>query len=141
MENRIMQRAFDIFTGDGVFGRDVENWLQAERELVWRPAVEVYEQENQLRLEVAVPGLDPKSINIEVTAEDLLLQADTGHDHQDKGTVHLCEFQRGGMFRCIHLPKRIDPEKVKAEFKNGMLYLTAKVAEEAKAKKVSIEAA
>ena len=41
----------------------------------------------------------------------------------------------------IHLPKKIDPEKVRAEFKNGMLTLKAPVATEARAKKVAIEAA
>jgi len=141
MEDRIMQRAFDIFSEDGVFGRDLENWLQAERELVCRPAVELYEQGEELRLEVAVPGVDAKSIKIEVTAEDILLQAETTHEHQEKETVHLCEFAHGRLFRCIHLPKKIDPDKVKAEFKNGMLYLNAKIAEEARARKVAIEAA
>jgi HSP20 family molecular chaperone IbpA len=38
-------------------------------------------------------------------------------------------------------PRKIDPERVRAEFRNGVLYVTAEIAEEAKAKKVRIEAA
>jgi HSP20 family molecular chaperone IbpA len=45
------------------------------------------------------------------------------------------------MFRSIHLPKKIDADKVKAEFKNGLLRMTAKIAQEAKAKKIKPEAA
>jgi HSP20 family molecular chaperone IbpA len=45
------------------------------------------------------------------------------------------------LFRAIKLPKKIDPDKVKAELKNGMLYLTADIAAEAPAKKISIQAA
>ena len=43
MEDRIMKRAYDIFRGSGsVFGRDLDNWLAAERELIWKPALPHY---------------------------------------------------------------------------------------------------
>ena len=143
MEDRIMRRAFDVFSGNGgVFGRDLENWLQAERDLVWKPTVELCEKGDAFRLEAAVPGVDPKNIDIEVTPEDILLRGEIAHEHkEEKGTVHICEFDSGEMFRSIHLPKRINPDKVKAEFKNGMLYLTAEIAEEARVKKIKLEAA
>ena len=142
MEDRIMQRAYDLFSGNGIFGRDLENWLQAERELVWRPTVELYEKGDAFCLEAAVPGVDPKNIDIEVTPEDILLTAQIAHEHkEEKGTVHICEFDRGKMFRSIRLPRRINPDKVKAEFKNGMLYLTAEIAAEARVKKIKPEAA
>jgi HSP20 family protein len=89
-----------------------------------------------------VPGVDPKKIDIEVTPEEILLRAELAHkDKEEAGTVHLCEFSGGKMFRAIRLPKKINPDRVKAEFKNGMLYLTAAIAEEARAKKVKLEAA
>jgi HSP20 family protein len=142
MEDRIMRRAYDIFSGNGISGRDVENWVTAERELVWKPAVELCEKGDEFRLEVAIPGVDPKNIDIEVTADDILLKAEIAHEHrEEKGTVHICEFDSGKMFRSIHLPKRLNPDKVQAEFKNGMLYLTAEIAEEGRVKKVKLEAA
>jgi len=143
MRERILRRAYEIFSGNGgIFGRDVDNWLQAERELLWTPAVELAEKDDEFRLEVAAAGVDPKDIEIEVTPEDILIKADVHHvDKESKGEVHLCEFARGNLFRSIHLPKRINPETVKAEFKNGMLTLTAPVAEEARAKKIAVQAA
>jgi HSP20 family molecular chaperone IbpA len=45
------------------------------------------------------------------------------------------------MFRSIRLPKKINPDKVKAEFKNGLLRLTAEIAEESRGKKIKPEAA
>jgi HSP20 family molecular chaperone IbpA len=42
--------------------------------------------------------------------------------------VHLCEFSRGKMFRSVHLPDKIDPETAKAEYRNGLLRLTASIA-------------
>lgn len=142
IEDRITRRAYDIFSGNSIFGRDLENWLQAEREFVWKPTIELREKGDEFRLEAAVPGIDAKNIDIEVTPEDILLKAEIAHEHkQEKGTVHICEFDGGKLFRSIHLPKRINPDKVKAEFKNGVLYLTAEIAEEARAKKVKLEAA
>ena len=60
-----MRRAYEIFSGNGgIFGKDIEDWLQAERELVWKPAIELEEKENEFLLQVAAPGIDPKDIDI-----------------------------------------------------------------------------
>src|SRR5438876_9707474 len=123
MQDRIMRRAYDIFERNGrLFGRDLDHWLQAERELLWKPAVELREADGEFVLEAAVSGLDPKDIDIEVTPEDIVLKRDIQHEEK-KGTVHICEFQSGRMFRSIHLSKRINPDKVKAEIKDGLLKL------------------
>jgi HSP20 family protein len=143
MQDRIMRRAYDIFSANGgIFGREHTDWLQAERELVWKPAIELEEKDDEFRLQVAVPGVDPKDIDIEVTPDDILVKADVHHEHKEKkGEVYACEFAAGNVFRSIQLPKRIDVDKVKAEFKNGMLSLRAPVAEEARRKEVTVEAA
>ena len=142
LQDRIMKRAFEIFDGSGhLFGKDMDNWLQAERELVWKPSIELEEKDNALRLQIATPGVDPKDIDIEVTPEYILVKAETRHEHkEEKRDVHICEFAAGNMFRSIHLPKTIDPDKVKAEFKNGMLTLTAEIAKEAQARKIELKA-
>src|SRR5438093_2145450 len=143
MQDRIMRRAYDLFERNRrLFGRDLDYWLQAERELLWKPALELRETDGEFVLEVAVPGVDPKDIDIEVTPEDIVLKRDIQHEHKEKtGTIHICEFQSGRMFRSIHVSKRINPDKVKAEFKNGLLQLKAEIAEEARAKKIKPEAA
>ena len=61
MEERIMKRAYDIFSGKGsIFGTDLDDWLAAERELVWKPAIELTEKDNQFEIRVAVTGIDPR---------------------------------------------------------------------------------
>jgi HSP20 family molecular chaperone IbpA len=134
MQDRITRRAHEIFEQNGsVLGRDLDNWTQAERELLWRPAFELSEKDGRFHLEAAISGLNPKDIHVEVTPEDIVLKAETRHEHhEEKEFVHYCEFQSGTMFRAIHLPKKIDPAKVKADFKNGLLCLTAEIANEAK---------
>jgi HSP20 family protein len=142
LHDRITKRAYELFDGNGhVLGKDVEDWLQAERELVWKPTIELEEKDNEIRLRIATPGIDPKDLDIEVTPEHILVKAETRHEHkEDKGQVHVCEFTSGNLFRSVHLPKKIDPDKVKAEFKNGVLVLNAKIAQDAQARKVEVKA-
>jgi HSP20 family protein len=142
LQNRITKRAFEIFDGNGhVFGRDLDDWLQAERELVWKPSIELEEKDNEFRLEIATPDVDPKDIDIEATPEYILVKAEHRHEHNDEdGQVHICEFTSGNLFRSVRLPKKIDPDKVKAEFKNGLLRLTAEIAQDEQARKVALKA-
>jgi len=142
LQNRITKRAFEIFDGNGhVFGRDLEDWLQAERELVWKPSIELEEKDNEFFLQIATPGVDPKDIDIEATPEYILVKAERQHEHKEEtGKVHICEFTSGNLFRSVRLPKKIEPDKVKAEFKNGLLTLTAEIAQEEQARKVMLKA-
>jgi len=140
MQDHIMHRAYDRFERDGSLGRDLEHWLAAERELVWKPPLELTEKNNEFNLRIAVPGVDPKDIDIKVTPEHLLLKAKAPHEHsEDRGHVHVCEFGTGNLFRSIQFPKIISPDKVKAEFQNGVLHLNARVAE-AEAGKIELKA-
>jgi HSP20 family molecular chaperone IbpA len=138
----ISQRAYDLFRNhNGLFGGPLEDWLNAEREVVWRPAVELKQKDGEIELVAAVAGVEPKDLDVQVTPEDILITGASEHRHESKeGTVHLCEFQGGRLFRSIHLPDKIDPDSARAEYRNGMLRLTAAVAKAAP-KKVDVHAA
>src|SRR5260370_39254761 len=85
MQERIMRLAYDLFEQNGrLFGRDLDHLLQAERELLWKPAVELREEDGEFVLEVAGSGVDPKDIDIEVTPEDIVLKTDIPNDHEQK---------------------------------------------------------
>ena len=136
----ISRRAYEFFRSqsDGPLG----DWLNAERELVWKPAVELRQKETHVEILAAIPGVEPKDLDVQVTPEDVLIKADIHHKHTpDEGTIRICEFQAGNLFRSVHLPEKIDPGSVKAEYRNGMLKLTAAVAKEARSRRVEVEAA
>ena len=139
LNDRIMRKAYELFLSNGsITGQDLDNWSAAERELVWKPAIELHESGGQLFVNLAASGIDPKHLEIKVTEEDMLVKAEVQHEHtEDKGTVHFCEFASRGLFRAIHFPKKINPNKVKAEFRNGMLHVKAAVAEQQRARKMA----
>ena len=140
MNERIMRRAREIFESRG--GSDLDNWLAAENEIVWRPAIELRETDTELLLSVAAPGVDPKDFDIEATPEDIVIKANVHHEHtDDQGAVHSCEFTCGSMFRTIHFPSRINPDAVKAEYKNGILKIQAPLSKDQPSRKIEIDAA
>jgi HSP20 family protein len=141
-QDRIMKRAYDIFRSNGDSGSDLDNWLAAERELIWKPSIELREADGQFLVNVEMPGVDAEKLNIEVTPDELLVTADIRDERKDeKGKVHTTELKTGHMFRSVSFPKHVIMEKVTAELKDGMLKITAPISDVQKARKVDVHAA
>ena len=143
LHRAISQRAYDLFKNGGtLWGDALADWLTAENETVSKPAVELRQKDDQFEVLVALPGIDAKDLDVQITPEDLLIKGETTHEHvADKGAVHLCEFESGKVFRSIHFPEKIDPSSAKAEYRNGMLQLKAAIAKATTAQKVDIKVA
>ena len=142
LHEEIGRRAYELFqTNGGCCGDGIADWLNAERELVWRPAIEVRQKDSRFEVLAATPGVEAKDLDVHVTPEDLLIRANVNHRHiTDEGDVRVCEFTGGKLFRSLHFPERIDPNSVKIEYRNGLLHLTAAI-KKAQTQKVDIKAA
>ena len=140
MRDTLMRRAYEIFDGRGNHhGRDIDDWLEASRELMWSPSIELTEKDGKLTLEAAVPGLEPADLDVQITPEDVLIRSDRTRSEPDGGAkVHTCEFRSGKLFRDIHLPARIDPKSAQAEYHNGLLRITAPIARQKGPRRVKI---
>lgn len=141
MQRQITQRAFDLFSRRGTpSGRALDDWLAAEREIVWSPPVEVSEKDQEFLVEAALAGVDAKQLDVEVTPEELLIRSDAIHKHLAGETVHMCEFRPGKLFREIRFPRKIDPDRARADYRDGLLRVWAPAAKEAGMRKVPITA-
>ena len=143
LQRQITERAYEMFrTRGALLGAALDDWLAAERQTIWKPAIELCQKDNTFVIEAAVAGVDPRELDIQVTPDTVLIKADTTHAHAEKkGTVHVCEFEPGPLFRLVHLPATIDPNGVKAEYRNGLLRITAAIAAAKRAKTVEVQAA
>jgi HSP20 family molecular chaperone IbpA len=141
MQRRIAERAQNLFRERGAaLGDAVQDWLKAERETVWRPPLEVRRTTDAFVVEAAIAGLEPGRLDLRVTPGELLLAADVHHSDRDQdGEVVLCEFVNGPLFRSYKFPEPIDPSRVSAECRNGLLRVTAPLAQPAR--RVEIQAA
>jgi len=142
LHTEISRRAYELFQKRGaLWGAPLADWLQAERQMVWKPAIELRQKDNQFEILAATPGVDAKDLDVQITSEDMLIKADIHHKHApEEGAVQVCEFTSGQLFRSVHFPEKVDPDSATAEYRNGMLRVTASIAKPAQ-KKVEIAAA
>ena len=122
LHQRIARRAYDLFRGRDGWGDAFGDWFSAEQELVSKPAVELREKDGTFTIAAAIPGVEAKDITVDITPQDVVIQAASEHRHtEDKGQVHRCEFTAGQVFRSLPFPKAVDVTHAKAEYQNGML--------------------
>lgn len=142
LHERISQRAYELFQHNGSYGNNpVEDWLNAERELVWQPQMELRQEDGQYEIQAALAGVEPKDLDVQVTPEDLLIKADVGQTRgAEAGKARIGELSTGRLFWTIHFPERIDPNSVKAKYRDGSLRLTAAIAKTT-SKKVDVKSA
>ena len=103
------------------------------------PAAEMEETREAINLKLEVPGINPKDIDVEVTAESITI---SGQRHEEtkteeKGTTRT-EFRYGQFSRTIGLPARVQNTEVKAEYKDGILQVTLPKADAEKNKVVKV---
>ena len=138
--DRIRRRAYGLFEWRGRGeGRDVDDWLTAEREMLWSPPAELTEKENGYQARIAAPGFDANEIKVSVTPGSIVVKAEASQTEDKKqGNVHFSEFAERTLFRRIDLPEPIDVDKMKATLDKGLLLLTAEKA--AKPKNIAVTA-
>jgi HSP20 family molecular chaperone IbpA len=127
MQRHIASRA-EVLHDPRRGGQPLDDWLAAERETIWRPALEVQQSNGAYVVEAALAGLEPRQIDVRVAPGDVLISANVHHRHQHTGDALLCEFSTGPLFRSYHFAHPVDPVRTRAEFKNGLLRITAPLA-------------
>ena len=106
----------------------------------WAPPVDIYETEDAIVLKAELPGVDPKDVEVRVEDNTLYLKGERKFEKEVKEqNYHRVERSYGSFARSFSLPNSIDAEKVKAEYKDGMLTLTMPKREEAKPKTIKID--
>jgi HSP20 family protein len=108
----------------------------------WAPSVDISETESEYQIKAEIP--DVKKEDVKVTLEDgvLTIQGERKHEKEEKGKkYHRIERSYGSFVRTFSLPDVIDDDKVKAEFKDGVLNLHLPKSEKAKPKAIDVKVA
>ncbi len=105
----------------------------------WTPAVDIYENENELVLTAEVPGLEEKDVEIRIEDNTLSIKGERKFEKETKEeNYHRIERSYGAFFRSFTLPNSIDQDKIQAEHENGILKITMPKRTELKPRKVKI---
>lgn len=140
---KISKRAFSIFEENGHnHGHDLDHWLRAEAEFLCPAPLEVVETESEITVRADVPGFTEKELEIVAEATRLFItgKAEKKAEENKKKMVY-SELSSREVFRSIALPAKIDPEKVTASLKNGVLEISLQKTEPAKKIPVMAKAA
>jgi HSP20 family protein len=93
----------------------------------WIPKLEVSEAKDAVTARVEVPGIEPKDIQVALEGQLLTIKGEKKQAQEEKDRderYYRMERAYGAFARTIRLPAPVDPKKVKATFKNGVLTVT-----------------
>ncbi len=106
------------------------------------PPLNIYDNGEAFVVRAEVPGVDPKSLEIEATGDTLTLRGErTVAEAGPKASYHRREREAGEFRRSLTLPKPVDSSKVVANCDSGVLELQLPYAEEAKRRKITVKSA
>jgi HSP20 family protein len=130
----------DFPTGLRVFQDSLSRLLSEPTSRPWSPPVDIYETENELVLKADVPEIDPKNVTIQMENGTLTLKGERRFDEQGNGRgFHRIERGYGSFVRAFSLPDTVEPDKVKADYKNGVLTVVLPKKEVAKPRTINVQ--
>lgn len=131
--------AFDSLF-DNLF--DLSPWAQQSSNGRERFApVNIFENEQAYVIEVELPGVDEKDVEVKLNGDELTVTAERKHDQTTKnGDFHRVESHYGRFSRTVRLPEGVLTDSIGATFKRGVLTLTAPKAPERTPTRIEVKA-
>jgi HSP20 family protein len=111
----------------------------------WVPPVDIQETENELVLKADVPDLEMKDIDVRLENGTLTIrgerkfQTHVSDGKKNEGGWHRVERGYGSFERAFAIPETVNPEAVKADYKNGVLTVTLPKKEMAKPRQIKVD--
>ncbi len=125
--NRLFETPFTQWTR----GSDVLN--------AWSPAVDLYEDKDNLIVRAELPGLKKEEIEISLHDGTLVVAGERKQEKQYDASETSREERFYGKFqRSVELPKAVNPTAVKANYRDGVLTVTLPKTEEAKPRHITV---
>ena len=105
----------------------------------WHPVVDVYENDAAIVVKAELPGVDKEHIRVDVEGRILTLKGERNTENEAKEeNFYRRERTYGHFERSFTLPAEIDPDSIKAEYKDGVLKIEVPKPEEQKAKQITV---
>lgn len=137
-----INRLFDEFFGDtGLSPVRLEPVRLMEDHLTrFSPRIDVRETDQEINVTAELPGLDEKDVSVSLEEHALIISGEKKEEQEQK-TAHSYHMERsfGTFRRVIPLRAQVEPAKIKAVFKKGVLQVTLPKAPEEKENSRKIE--
>jgi len=104
------------------------------------PAVDMYEDKNNIIVETQLAGIDPEKVDISIENNVLCLKGESEKKSEvDDKNYYRKEIRRGSFYRSIALPSRVDGDQASAVNEGGMLKIVIPKLAEQKTNKIKIQ--
>jgi HSP20 family protein len=126
---------FDRFFNDNILGWNNRHFSETNTTL---PSVNIKENIDEFKVEVAVPGFEKNDFNIEIDNDILIISSEKQIENEEKGEERVTkrEFSYQSFSRSFTLPVLVERENITAKYENGILNIIIPKKEEAKPKTV-----
>ena len=105
----------------------------------WTPALDMYEDKDNVFVKAELPGMKREGIEVSLHEGTLSISGERkGESKHEKADVYRAERFFGRFQRAVTLPVPVAADKVKAQYKDGILTVTLPKAEEAKPKAITV---
>ena len=106
----------------------------------WTPAVDIQETNKEYAVKVDLPEVKKEDIKVELVDDGVTIQGTRKQEREEKGKkFHRVERQYGQFVRRFMIPGGVDPSKVQARFKDGVLKVTIPKSAAARPKSVDVK--
>ncbi len=110
-----------------------------ERAWSWNPVVDVYENDAHFVIKAELPGMDKNNLALDVKGRVLSLRGERREDtDEEKDTARRRERFFGRFERSFTLPTEVDPETIRADYKDGVLTIEVPKPEKQQPKQITI---
>lgn len=118
--------------------RFFDNWPLSQGNFV--PAIDVYQDKDNVIVETALAGIDPEKVDISVENDVLTIRGEMEKksEVEDKD-YYRKEIRSGSFYRAVQLPTRVSGDDAEALYEKGVLKITIPKAPEAKPKSIRIK--
>jgi HSP20 family protein len=105
----------------------------------WSPAVDIFETEGEIVVKAELPGIDRKDITLHLEKNVLTLKGERRFEKETKEeNYHRIERAYGGFSRSFSIPATVDEDKIRADYRDGILKIALPKKEQAKPKQIQI---
>jgi HSP20 family protein len=105
----------------------------------WAPALDVHEDKDNFTVRVELPGLKREDIDVSLQEGALVISGERKEEKVSEGTaIHRQERFYGKFQRALTLPEPVAADKVKADYRDGVLTVSLPKTEEAKPRKIDV---
>ena len=112
----------------------------ATRQHAFAPSIDISETDKQYVIDVEVPGMDKKDIELNVDNNTLTISGERKFENEEEGKhFHRVESSYGNFSRSFTLPDNVDSDSIQATYNIGILHITIDKSEQKMKKQIKIK--